>query len=444
MRVAVIGNGVAGVEAALAVRRREPDAEIAILSEESDHFFSRTALMYVLAGQLSYRDIEPHDRGLYGRMRFRRVRARARAVRAGQVEIVGGPPIPFDRLVIASGSRPRAAPWGGSNLAGIGHFVTLQDLRWLELCIHGREGVDLPERLEVHAATSQDDSPYLPRPPVRDVRNPVVIGGGLIGVEAVETLLAAGLRPTFVYREEWFWSLALDAREGAWIAERLRDHGATVVSGADIGGFVGRDRVEGVRVGDQTLPCDLAVVAIGVVPNTDWLGDALDRAPDGGIRVDDQLRTSLSNVWAAGDCAAVPQPGGANRCEQLWYTARDQGRIAAANVLGDGLRYDRGVWYNSAKLMDEEYTTVGRIPGEPVPGAREWWFEERDRVHSTLRIALDDGDRVVGMNALGRRWDHEVWIRWIEERRPLSWVVSRLGEASFDTEFVPPLRIGAA
>ena len=133
MRIVIIGNGVAGIESALAVRRREPKWQITILSEESDHFFSRTALMWVMSGQMSHEDIEPYERDLYARMNFERVRARAigidvaeHCVRlAGEVE-----PIRYDRLLIACGSKPRNAPWPGSDLDGVGHFVTLQDLEW--------------------------------------------------------------------------------------------------------------------------------------------------------------------------------------------------------------------------------------------------------------------------------------------------------------------------
>jgi len=448
MHVVIVGNGVAGIEAALAVRRREADWRITIVSEESEHFFSRTALMYVLSGQLSYRDIEPHDRGLYGRMRFERVRARAIGVAFAQKElqIVGHPPLKYDRLVLACGSRPRPPPWEGGDLPGIGHFVTLQDLRWLELSVHGRHGVDLPEQVESHVGASAPDSPYLPRKPVSRPNAPLIVGGGLIGIETVETFLAAGIRPTFVYREEWFWPIALDPKEGTWIADRLREHGANVVHGKNPKAFTGTDRVTGLALEDGTvIATDLAVVAIGVVPNTAWLaGSPIALESSGAISVDEHLLTSQPDVWAAGDCAAVPQPEGGKRPEQLWYTARDQGRIAGRNTLGDRAPYSRGTWYNSAKLMDCEYTTVGRIPGRPLPDQREWFFEEKGRVRSTLRLVLDPEDRVLGMNALGRRWDHTVWIRWIDERRTLRYVLDRLEEARFDTELVPPLDVPPA
>jgi hypothetical protein len=135
----------------------------------------------------------------------------------------------------------------------------------------------------------------------------------------------------------------------------------------------------------------------------------------------------------------VPQAHGDARPEQLWYTARDQGRVAGRRLLGEDASYLRQRIYNSAKLMDVEYTTAGRMD---VPGAQELFHEERGRVRSTTRIATVDG-RVAGFNLLGRRWEHDVLCRWIDEGRELPWVLEHLQEASFDTEFVPPLEIPA-
>lgn len=443
MRVVIVGNGVAGIEAALELRAREPECEVTIVSEESDHFVSRTALMYVLSGQLSHRCIEPHERDVYERMGFRRVRARAIGAGAHVLKIASSDDIPYDRLLIACGSRPRPAPWPGSELAGVGHFVTLQDLEWLERELHGGPGrTGRPPRADAHLDKSDPQSPYRKRPDARAERGaprrPVVIGGGLIGIEVVEVMLAMGLRPTFVIREDWFWPMALDAREAAWIADRLRAHGCDVRLGEEVVELAGDACVRAVVTDKGKIDCDLVVVAIGVVPATEWLGgSAIERDPGGGIVVDASLRTSAKDVWAAGDCASVLWQDGSRRPEQLWYTARDQGRAAGRALAGAPATYARGTWYNSAKLAGVEYTTVGQVA---AGGERDFFFEERGAVRSTTRITTEEG-RVLGFNLLGRRWDHCVLARFVEEHRSLDFVLAHLHEASFDTELVPPLRI---
>lgn len=437
------------MEAALAIRARQPGWEVVIVSEESDHFFSRTALMWVFSGQMNHRDIEPLERDVYDRSQFRRVRARAVGIDVDRrkVELAGDhAPIGYDRLLLACGSQPRPGPWPGSDARGVGHFVTLQDLFWYESELLGKAAAMHPPRPDAHLRATTDDSPYRFRDVASEARGsvgtqPSVIGGGLIGIEAVEVAVAAGLRPKFFIREEWFWPIALDRRESTWISKRMGEHGVEVHLEHDVEELEtdSNGTLAGVRTNKGRFESDCAVIAIGVIPNTGWLQSSDIELDDrGGVVVDDQLRTSASDVFSAGDCASVRWFDGSQRPEQLWYTARDQGRVAARGILGDDARYERGIFYNSAKLMDIEYTTAGLVNFD-LEGEQNWFFEETGKVRSTSRIVTQH-DRVVGFNMLGRRWDQSVFIRWIEQRRTLEWVLKHLDEAAFDTEFVPPLR----
>jgi hypothetical protein len=116
-------------------------------------------------------------------------------------------------------------------------------------------------------------------------------------------------------------------------------------------------------------------------------------------------------------------------------------------MLGDPVAYRRGIFYNSAKFFDLEYTTAGLVPASigpddaplDLPGA-ERWFQRVPGRSESQRIVVKDGC-VVGFNMLGSRWDHEPLIRWIEERRPLDWVLRHLGEAQFDEELQPRRRV---
>jgi NADPH-dependent 2,4-dienoyl-CoA reductase/sulfur reductase-like enzyme len=410
------------MEAALALRARDEDARIVLVSDEHEHFFSRPALMYVFAGQLRLRDTEPYDRGLYERMRFERVSRRVAALDGASRAIVfaDGSRLGYDALLLATGSRGRRAPWPGAEGEGLHYFVTLRDL----------EALDREARRGMRAA---------------------VVGGGLIGVEVAEILHDRGLQVSFVIREEWYFPLALDRSESALVAEHLRAHGVDVRLGASVESVArGEDgRVRGVRLaGGGSVEADLVVATIGVVPNTDFLAGSVALAANGAIETDDALRTSVPSVWAAGDCANVAWFDGTRRPEQLWYTARDQGRLAARSMLGDDVSYRRGTLYNSAKFFDLEYTTAGHVPvglgpdGRPLaaePGLSTWFQRVPGRFESQ-RIVVKDG-RVVGFNMLGSRWNHEPLVAWIHERRPLEWVLAHLGEAQFDEELERGFRV---
>ncbi len=423
MHHVILGNGVAGMEAALALRARDAEARLTIVSAEHDHLFSRPALMYVFAGQMTLRDTEPYDRGLYDRMRFERASGRVAAVDAPGHALVfaDGSRLSYDRLLLAVGSKGRAAPWPGADGPGLHTFVTLRDL----------EGLDREARPGQRA---------------------VVVGGGLIGVEVAEVLHHRGVHVSFVVREGFYFPAALDGHEAALVAEHMRAHGVDVRLGASVEAVVREEggRVRGVRLaGGGELAADIVACTIGVVPNTAFLagsGIALDT--DGAVETDDALRTTAPDAWAAGDCANVTWRDGSRRPEQLWYTARDQGRVAARSMLGDDVTYRRGTWYNSAKFFDLEWTTAGWVPatvgpdGRPaaLPADLRTWFQRVPGRLESQRIVSKD-DRVVGFNMLGSRWNHELFLEWIHERRPLDWVLRHLGDAQFDEEFSPRFRV---
>jgi NADPH-dependent 2,4-dienoyl-CoA reductase/sulfur reductase-like enzyme len=422
MHYVIVGNGVCGMEAALALRQRDAESRISLVSDEHDHFFSRPALMYVFAGQTRLQDTEPYDRQLYERLGFERIRGRVATVDTVGRALVfeDGRRVGYDKLLLAVGSKARKAPWPGSEGPGLHYFVTLRDL----------EALDGDARKGAHA---------------------VVIGGGLIGVEVAEILHDRGLHVTFVIRQNWYFPLALDGRESALVSEHMRAHGVDVRLTAAVEEILrGPDgRPRAVRVDGSLLPTDLVVASIGVVPNTGFLtGGPLTLAQGGAIEVDDALKTSAADVWAAGDCANVTWADGSRRPEQLWYTARDQGRIAAQSMLGDEATYRRGAWYNSAKFFDLEWTTAGWVPAlldsdnravDPGPDVRTWFQRVPAKLVSQKIVCK--GDRVVGFNMLGSRWDHEPLLQWIHERRRLDWVLKHLPEAQFDEELMPRFRV---
>lgn len=418
MRYGIVGNGICGIEAALALRHRDEQARITLVSDEHDHLYSRPALMYLFAGQLSLRDTEPYDRGLYERMGFERVRGRVASLdpAARSLRLEDGRGVEYDKLLLAVGSRGRPAPWAGAEGPGLHYFVTLRDL----------EGLDREARPGLSAA---------------------VVGGGLIGVEVAEILHQRGLHVSFVVREAWYFPLALARNEAALVAEHMRGYGVDVRLGATVE-RVERGEAGGVRGvvlkgSAESVACDLVVCSIGVVPNTGFLKDSgLALAASGGIEVDAALRTNLPEVWAAGDCANVTWIDGRRRPEQLWYTARDQGRAAARSMLGDATAYQRVSWYNSAKFFDLEYTTAGFVPasigpdGEPAVAAPglSTWFQRVPGRPECQRIVCQ-GERVVGFNMIGSRFNHAALLEWIHERRSLEWVLRHLAEAQFDEEF---------
>ena len=406
MRYAIVGNGVAGVTAALSLRERDRRAAITLISGEADYFFSRTALMYAFMDRLTRRDLEPHERRVFDAQKIERTRGWVKDLDAiaGTLTLESGRTLSWDRLLIATGSRPRHPEWPGLNAvrSGLVHFVSMQDLQECEA------GVRRGERA-------------------------VVVGGGLIGIELVECLRWAGMEVTFLIREPWYFPVALSDIESEMVIAHLRRQGVNVVTGetvvaveTDTQGAVTAVATEGQRRYD----CGLLGVCIGVEPAVEWLrGTKTAPRVNRGVVVDAGFRTSLTNVYAAGDCAEIEIPGQKQFVEQLWYSAKRQGRLAARSMAGENIRYEPPLFFNSSKFFEIEYTAVGRF----TASMREFYYRYEGR-DTSLRFGEENG-AVKAFNLMGARWNHNVLEVWIQEHYSLDAVMERLHEAQFDVEF---------
>jgi len=404
LHVAILGNGVTGVSAALRLRQLQPDWRITLVSGESTHHYSRPALMYVFMGHMRYRDTKPFEDSFWGAQRLALLRGWVTRIDLEQkrLELHDQPPLAWDRLLLATGSKPNRFGWPGQDLAGVQGLWGLADLVTLrEACAGARAAV--------------------------------VVGGGLIGVELGEMLHSRGLEVTFLVRERSYWDNVLPREESQLVEREIERHGLVLRRATQLRAIEddGSGRA-GAVVTDQgeRLPCQIVGLTAGVSPNLDVIRDTPIRCAR-GVLVDAQLRTSAADVFAAGDCAEIEVPGARNLLQQVWYTGKQQGELAAENLAGATRAYDPGIWFNSAKFFDLEYQTYGRVNLQ-VPGEASLYWEHPDGTKSVRIVHV--GGTVIGFNLMGLRWRHAVCERWIAEERTLAHVLPRLDEAHFDPE----------
>ena len=410
MHLVIIGNGITGVTCALAVRRLQPEARITLVSGESAHHYSRTALMYVYMGHLRYQDIKPYGDWFWNENRLGLVHATATALNTAEkfLTLNDGTTLTYDQLLLATGSESKLAGWPGQHLTGVQGLYGLPDLEAMARDTHG-------------------------------ISRGVVVGGGLIGVELAEMLHTRGIEPLVLVRDARYWGSVLPPEEANLVDRQFRENHVAVRYGTELremlGDAHGRVRAVVTTAGEE-IACQWVGLATGVAPNL-TLARTSAVETDKGILVDAFLRTSVPDVFAAGDCAQHRQPGtGEVPIEQLWYTGRMQGETVAHTICGQPTAYRRGIWFNSAKFFNLEYQTYGQAPASPTPDLNSFYWE-----HASARTALriyfraEAPHAVVGFNAMGLRLRHAVCEQWIREQAPVGTVLAHLGAANFDPEF---------
>lgn len=408
--VVIIGNGVTGVTAARFIRKLS-DYRITVISAETDHFYARTALMYIYMGHMRYQDTKPYEDGFWQKNRIDLVRGYVTRIDTERrlVAIGGDRSLSYDALLVATGSRSNMFGWPGQDLDGVQGLYGMQDLATLERW-------------------------------TRDTDRAVVVGGGLIGIELAEMLHARQIAVTFLVREKGYMDYLLPAEEAELIRLEILAHGIDLRLGTELGEVLsdseGRARAVVTKSGEE-LPCQLVGLAVGVHPNTGAVhGSGVET--NRGVLVNEYFETNVPGVYAAGDCAEFRRDGiGSRRIEQLWYTGRRHGRTVAQTICGKRTAYSPGVFFNSAKFFALEYQTYGMIAPRRPEGIRTLlWQDEKRRKLLRIDYGARDG-RVVGFNSLGVRLRHDLCEHWLLRRERIRDVVAQLRKALFDGEFAP-------
>lgn len=407
MHVAIIGNGVTGVSAAIRIRQLQPDWKITMISGESDYHYSRPALMYIFMGHMRYQDTKPYENYFWELNKIDLLRDWVTEIdtQSKKLKLHKNNSLDFDKLLIATGSKSNKFGWPGQDLDGVQGLYDLMDLKLLyENC--------------------------------KDAKNAVIVGGGLIGIEFAEMLHSRNIHSTFLVREESYWDNVLPKEESEMINKLIRKQGIGLKLQTELKEIVdnGNGRVKGVVTDkDEFINCEIVGLTAGVSPNIDLVKDSQIETGR-GILVDWEFKTKVDDIYAAGDCAEIiKEDEERNLLQQVWYTGKMQGKVAGDNIAGEQVKYDPGIWYNSAKFLDLEYQTYGFVNNVPKDSEQHLFWEHENNLHA-IRI-VTEGSVVTGINVMGLRYKHKVCESWIKEKRSLEYVLDNLKEANFDPEF---------
>jgi 3-phenylpropionate/trans-cinnamate dioxygenase ferredoxin reductase subunit len=316
-RIVIVGAGQAGLSLAQRLRALGHDGPITLIGEEPVPPYQRPPLSKAYLKREAGIDrllLRPQsffaEAGieLLTGVRVEAIDRSARIVRAGDARI------PYDKLALATGAAPRTLPAAiGGALPGVHVLRNLADADGLA-------------------------------PALRPGRRALIVGGGYIGLEAAAVCAALGLSVTLIEAAPRILGRVACAETADWFRDLHRSHGVEIREGVGLARLGGTTRLTGAELADGSrIAADLAIVGIGVSPATD-LAAAAGLTIDNGIATDATGRTADPAIWAAGDCASFPGPGGRMRLESV-QNAIDMAEAVAADMMGEGAPYAPVPWF---------------------------------------------------------------------------------------------------
>lgn len=348
MKYVIIGAGAAGISAAKTLLELDKSGDVVIISADKN-VYSRCMLHYVIAGKRDLDSISFIEKDFFSRSGISWIKEK-KVVNilslSQEVILEDGSKIPYDKLLIAAGSKAGVPPIKG--LEDAGNVFKLRDISDVE---------------DIIKAASL-------------VRKAIVLGAGLIGLDVASALMSIGLQVTIVEMADRVLPIQLDYRSAYNYQKIIESMGAKVLTSVSVLEAVKgvNGNVESVKLNNgNTVECDMIVTAVGVRPNTEFI-HATTLEINRGIQVDDRMQTSVSDIYAAGDITGI---------SGIWPSATKQGMVAAYNMVGKEEYFtDYFTAKNAINLFDLGTVSIG-IPIAPDDSYVEETYE-KDGVYKKI------------------------------------------------------------
>ena len=321
MRVLIIGGVAAGTKTAAKLKREDRSIDVTVITRDTDISYAGCGLPYYVGGFIESREeLIVNTPQKYSALTGVEVRTgkeaialdaqkkevTVRDVQTGNTEVCS-----YDRLVIAVGASPAELPIEGKDLDGVFRMRTPDDA----------DGI---------RKFAEENN----------VKKAVVIGAGFIGLETAENLKARGISVTVIDFASQILPNILDPEMAAYAKKHLLSEGIRVITGTAAEAVLGSGKVTGVKTTAGTLPCEMLIMAAGIRPNTEFLEGSGIEMFKGTILVDDQMKTNLEDVYAAGDCVMVTNRiTGERQWSPMGSSANMEGRTLAQVIAGEQKKY---------------------------------------------------------------------------------------------------------
>ena len=383
MDIVIIGSGAAGLAALDEIRKLDRNSGITVVSKDP-YPYMIPSLPYFVSGDIAEKDLQRYGddyfSGMNAKTMFGTDALRVLPDRK-KVALSNGAEIGYDRLLLATGSSPIKP-----NIPGI-----------------DKEGVC--------CLGSLDDANSLKKRAVNG-KKAVVVGAGFVGLEGAIALRKLGLDVTVVELMDRIIPRMLDPDMAKIATKILTDRGIKFMFNAQVVEITGGGHVDGVRLKDSTIECDIVLLGLGVRPNT-ALAKSAGIECNRGILVDDFMKTNVDGMYAAGDIVEAPDFITRERkIIAIWSNAEEQGRVAASNMLGIERKYPGSDSVNISNLFDVPLSTVGYTASDATPPVEILKTEKDGFVR---KVVLKDGI-IIGVQTIGESRSTSLFLSLIRKR----------------------------
>ncbi len=372
MSYVIIGSSAAGLSAAYAIRKIDNETPLTIISDEVVAY-SRIAISKYLAGEIPLSAMPLFDIKDYQEHQIE-VRFKNKVIsvfpEARRLMLEDGKELSYAKLLIATGSLPILPRVPGIDKDGVHHFWTLEDATKISRFIEQSQ-----------------------------VKKALVIGGGLIGIQAAMALCKLGVKVTLVEKLPLICPAVLDTRAAGMVTQKLNQIGVETITGAEVVALHGDTAVREAEIDGALVQTDLVIAAVGVKPNVQVVEDT-DIQVRRGILVSEEMRSSDPSVFAAGDVAEIIDvTDGQNKVMAIWPNAVEGGAVAGHNMAHPQPMAIRFLMMNSMHIEDLYVFTLGMSAVSEEDGLEIFWH--LDELRGIYRKLLCKEGRLIGAILIG-------------------------------------------